>query len=581
MTELTGLFERSDPVQYSLRASHDQTAEIESLAESIQSDATSVSDHSSDAISSSAQRNAAYSFEPERGSLRQRPRPGPIEEGFEPRTSAEGSLVARPGQSALTAMLRESPSTSPQDDEEEEEEEEEPRTPTEHLFKVSSTRSAPTVEHPTPDASENTPLIRKFSRSSRRSQRYAEAPQAVADVEREPVSKGFEPHAFPDDGKYFKKPFDWNVLNPKTWDRQTVWEKGIVHPAASLPAVFLGLLLNILDALSYGMILFPLGEPIFAQLGSDGISMFYVSTIIAQLVYSCGGSIFKGGIGSEMIEVVPFFHKMAFMILAKVGPDDTKSVFATTILAYALSSILTGVVFFIMGASGMGSLIGFFPRHILIGCIGGVGWFLVATGVEVSARLTGSFEYNMETLQRLFHLDTVFLWTSPLALAILFLVVKRFIKSNYLVGGYFLSIALVFYFFKLVLGIPLQTLRDKGWVFDAPSTSVPWYHFYTLYGEFASSTINCFQVKPRLTFGSDFSAVNWSALADTIPAMFALTFFGILHVPINVPALGISTGEDQLNVDRELISHGISNVLSGAAGSVQVRLTFSFVRILL
>ena len=49
------------------------------------------------------------------------------------------------------------------------------------------------------------------------------------------------------------------------------------------------------------MILFPLGEPLFADLGPDGISMFYVSCIVSQLVYSCGGSIFKGGIGSEMV----------------------------------------------------------------------------------------------------------------------------------------------------------------------------------------------------------------------------------------------------------------------------------------
>jgi SulP family sulfate permease len=55
--------------------------------------------------------------------------------------------------------------------------------------------------------------------------------------------------------------------------------------------------------------------------------------------------------------------------------------------------------------------------------------------------------------------------------------------------------------------------------------------------------------------------------------MFALTFFGVLHVPINVPALGISTGEDNLNVDRELIAHGITNALSGFAGSIQVWLS--------
>jgi len=50
-----------------------------------------------------------------------------------------------------------------------------------------------------------------------------------------------------------------------------------------------------------GMILFPLGEPIFAETGADGISMFYVSCIVAQLIYSGGGSIFKGAVGSEMV----------------------------------------------------------------------------------------------------------------------------------------------------------------------------------------------------------------------------------------------------------------------------------------
>lgn len=43
------------------------------------------------------------------------------------------------------------------------------------------------------------------------------------------------------------------------------------------------------------MILFPLGPPVFANLGTDGISMFYVSCIASQLVYSLGGSMFRGG----------------------------------------------------------------------------------------------------------------------------------------------------------------------------------------------------------------------------------------------------------------------------------------------
>ena len=78
-----------------------------------------------------------------------------------------------------------------------------------------------------------------------------------------------------------------------------------------------------------------------------------------------------------------------------------------------------------------------------------------------------------------------------------------------------------------------------------------------------------------LIFQLEFKLVHWGAVADTIPAMFALTFFGILHVPINVPALAFNVGEDNCNLDRELIAHGISNVLSGMAGSIQNYLVYT------
>ncbi|KAI4259756.1 MAG: hypothetical protein L6R42_004410 [Xanthoria sp. 1 TBL-2021] len=362
------------------------------------------------------------------------------------------------------------------------------------------------------------------------------------------------------------------ILHPKSWKTKAVWDQALLKPAGYIPSVILGLLLNILDALSYGMILFPLGQPIFANLGADGISMFYVSCIVSQLVYSLGGSIFKGGIGSEMvlqcpvrcnslliyraqIEVVPFFHKMAFIILAKVGDDKPDAVLATTILSFSISAIMTGVVFFMMGFCKLGALIGFFPRHILIGCIGGVGYFLVATGVEVSARLDGNLEYDLATLKKLLRADTIALWTLPLFLAICLILIKRQVKYSFVDAAYFLSIIGIFYFFVGAIDkLELPDLRSKGWVFKAPDAGVPFYHFYTLY---------------------NIEAVDWAALADTIPTMLALTFFGIIHVPINVPALGISVGEDNVDVDRELKAHGLSNALSGLSGSVQNYLVYT------
>lgn len=342
--------------------------------------------------------------------------------------------------------------------------------------------------------------------------------------------------------------------HPKSWDRQAIWERGIKEPVGLLPCVFLGLLLNVLDALSYGMILFPLGEQIFADTGADGISMFYVSCIVSQLVYSCGGSIFKGAVGSEMIEVVPFFHKMTYTIMARTGTSRPEVVLATTITSYAMSSILTGLVFLLLGSFKLGSLVSFFPRHILIGCIGGVGFFLFVTGIEVSARLDGSLTYDLATAQKLFSADTILLWLLPFALAVLLLIIKRARDAPWVVPAFFVSIAAIFYI--VVAAVPalnLALMREKGWIFEKVAANVPFYHFYSYY---------------------DFSVVDWKALASTIPAMFALTFFGILHVPINVPALAIAAEEDDLNLNRELVAHGLSNALSGCVGSIQNYLVY-------
>ncbi|KAI0095805.1 sulfate transporter family protein [Nemania sp. FL0031] len=343
------------------------------------------------------------------------------------------------------------------------------------------------------------------------------------------------------------------VMNPKAWDKKAVWENAVMNPVRCLPAVIVGLLLNILDALSYGMILFPLGNPIFANLGPAGISIFYVSTIVSQLTFSTG-SIFKGGVGSELIEVVPFFHSMAATITTIVGEDKPDAVIATTITSFAISSMLTGVVFYLMGRFKLGYIIGFIPRHILIGCIGGVGWFLVATGFEVSARL-GEFHYDPETARRLFETDTLPLWLIPLALALLLFGLQRKITSRYFLPAYILSIPFVFYFIVLSFdSLEPENLRKTGWIFEAPEAGQPWWYFWTLY---------------------KFELVHWGAIVDTLGAMFALTFFSLLHVPINVPALAQNAGEDNLELDHELKLHGVSNFLSGLVGSIQNYLVFA------
>ncbi|KAF9361482.1 hypothetical protein BGX26_002832 [Mortierella sp. AD094] len=347
----------------------------------------------------------------------------------------------------------------------------------------------------------------------------------------------------------------WEELQRTRWTRKVIIQKCVVEPVSFIPAVILGLLLNLLDAVSYGMIIFPLNVAPFQDLGPDGISMFFVSCVVSQLVYSLGGSAFKGGNGSMMIEVVPFLHLMAETVVARVGAENRDAVLATTIIAYAISTLMTGLVFMALGYFKLGSLIAFFPRHILVGCIGGVGWFLFITGIEISSRMTKELTYSLETLKFLFGNHHVFaLWTSALSLALLLRLLQHKIRHPFLVPVFFMVVPGVFYVIVAIAGFEWEMLRANGWVFPLPATEAPGWQFYSYFNL-------------RLT--------NWEAVLETVPAMLALTFFGILHVPINVPALGVSTGQDNVDINRELVAHGWSNLLSGGVGTVQNYLVYT------
>lgn len=242
------------------------------------------------------------------------------------------------------------------------------------------------------------------------------------------------------------------------------------------------------------------------------------------------------------------------MIVGLMGTDNPTAVRATVIVSYAMSSILTGLVFFILGSARLGTLVSFFPHSILVGCIGGVGIFLVLTGVEVSSRLDGGFEFSREVFERLATGASVAQWLPPLVLAVTLLVIKRFYDRPWLVPAYYISITAIFYIVTLAVpSISMGGLRTDGWVFEAPDATVSFYNFYGYY---------------------QFHLVDWQAVWKTVPTQFALTFFGILHVPINIPNLAMKIQEDNVSINRELIMHGVSNTLSGCVGSIQNYLVY-------
>lgn len=182
-----------------------------------------------------------------------------IEEVSEPVSPAEGGPAGRsPGTSALADLLRRSPppSRSPPDNEEDEDDASS-HTGGQDEIDSDQGRLIITSDGVKMDATERAPLIGKdMSLESQHSDWIHGRRDIEAQQIRRKVSwpKMRQVILWPKEKCYDIVKV---VSNPKEWpDRKTIWENAVKAPVECLPAVILGLLLNILDALSYGELSF-------------------------------------------------------------------------------------------------------------------------------------------------------------------------------------------------------------------------------------------------------------------------------------------------------------------------------------
>lgn len=137
-----------------------------------------------------------------------------------------------------------------------------------------------------------------------------------------------------------------------------------------------------------------------------------------------------------------------------------------------------------------------------IRCIGGVGVFLIITGLTVSVGMSDDdFSLSLSTFRNLiFNLHNLVLWLPAFALAVLLrLITLKFhhqlifpicrfsnifsLKYRYLSHGTdFLLIPVIFYVVVAIAHLNLDTLRSGGWVFDIGTSREPWWAFYEYYG---------------------------------------------------------------------------------------------------
>ncbi|KAL3942613.1 MAG: hypothetical protein SGBAC_003214 [Bacillariaceae sp.] len=350
-------------------------------------------------------------------------------------------------------------------------------------------------------------------------------------------------------------------------------------------AVAVVCLLNIMISIPFGSSYFPVGwKPdgdMSTEEGTDdeihgnfpiaakqalGIRMFLFATLIGQFAFTFSSK-FTNPVGLQMVENVPFLHAICNTVIQQQGYG--KEALSTVFFLFGLSSVIVGLTFYLLGKWQLGRIVYFFPNHVLVGCIGGIGVFIVVTAIEVTNNTPFSFDWDgLVGFADHFHLFAAALFFELLLRLLMYKTqdADGVAKYPYLSPVYFCCITPAFYLGLHLFGISMDQATEMGYFFpatveagvtDAADTS--WWHDDALW--------DIFQV-------IDLSTVSWTAVFQSTGTMVALAAFSLIHVPINIPAFAIST-DVEVDMNTELIAHGYANFFSGMFGGLQNYVTYS------
>lgn len=217
---------------------------------------------------------------------------------------------------------------------------------------------------------------------------------------------------------------------------------------------------------------------------------------------------------------------------------DTEVKIATAIGLIGVSSIITGLLFWLVGRLKLGGMVRFLPYPVIAGFLAGSGWLLV----DGAASMLTDHGIGIGFLQALGQTEILWRILPAVALACaMFLLLGRF-SHPATMPLIMIGAVAVFYIVLQVSGMSVETARALGYLPPVNSSGGIELPTPTLLGK-----------------------IDWWAVAMAWPSLLVVAGLSIIGLMLNITGLELALGRD-LDVNAELRSSGIANMLSGGVG---------------
>mmetsp|Transcript_1591 Transcript_1591/g.2279 ORF Transcript_1591/g.2279 Transcript_1591/m.2279 type:complete len:936 (+) Transcript_1591:167-2974(+) len=343
---------------------------------------------------------------------------------------------------------------------------------------------------------------------------------------------------------------------------------------SQIPAIIVATILGIIIGIPFGAAYFPLNFFPLTGETAFGLRLFIFSTVICQLVLTFTSN-FTNPIGLQIVENVPFYHAIAEICIEELGYGV--EALSNLLLILAFATILVGISFYLLGALGLGRAIYFIPKHVLVGLIGGIGFFIFQISIEVVINQDFSFSIaGMKALMQNFHLYSYVL-VFELTLRLLTYLTKNkktgTPKYPLLAPIFYCLIPPLIFSWLWLFGISFEEAQAEGYFFpptggSSNDGSQELTFTASIYQMFTDPHL----LDPWRVLRLD--RLSFKVLMRSIPTIIGMVLFSLIHVPIYVPALNLSTNQDA-DINNELRAHGWSNLICGFLGGLQNYMGYS------
>lgn len=209
--------------------------------------------------------------------------------------------------------------------------------------------------------------------------------------------------------------------------------------------------------------------------------------------------------------------------------------------AVALSSVLTGFVFYVLGRWQIARFVRFIPYPVIGGFLAGSGLLIILIALNVLAgqRVIGASWADLSSTGRL-----PMLLAGIVYAAALYIILRR-IRHFLTLPVVLLGTTLLFHLVVQFWGVPLDELRLVGWLMQPATTS--------------SDTFS-----PGWLL---LSAAEWAFLAHNVLTFSAIALVSTVAFLLNLTSLEVAA-RTELDFNRELRITGLANIVGGLLGGI-------------